>query len=57
MVVHACNTNTWGLRQEDQFEFEVSLLYTMNSTLAKRAILSVFQKESVGREQASCFGC
>lgn len=37
MVVHACNTNTWGLRQEDQFEFEVSLLYTMNSRLAQRA--------------------
>lgn len=37
MVVHACNTNTWGLRQEDHFEFVVSLLYTMNSRIAQRA--------------------
>lgn len=37
MVVHTCNTNTWGQRQKDQYDFEVGLVYTISSRLTQMA--------------------
>lgn len=53
MVVHTCNTNTWGQRQKDQYDFEVGLVYTISSRLTQMVVLTVSQKGGGGGEQSS----
>lgn len=56
MVVHACNTNTWGPRRKDQYEFEVGLFYTVSSRLTQMAGSYGVSERGVGwAEQSSGF--